>query len=368
MKNRIKQFTLTLAVLLAGCADEKEGLALPADLAIRRFEVAGTVGTIENDPSTIRVRVPAATDLADIRPEIELTAGATVTPASGERVDFSGRTVTYRVCAGDLYRDYTVRVAHAIGDKIAFVGWEDMPSSAAEEQAWQWLSEESGIARAEKISLWEVETEAVSLDDYAVIWWHCDGLADAQQLPFRAYRTKVIALFRDYLANGGNLLLTTYASQWVRELEVAADKCIPNNVWGGDVTLAPEDTRGISYRGNEKHPLFSGFEYADGMLPLMSGGVTFAEHNIIWHTGWQNYDGSLAVWMERTGGKALVSDMDGTKPRILVAEFPATDARPGRVITFGMGCYQWNAAGNGCRRNIERLTANALTYLAEKEL
>lgn len=75
---------------------------------ILSFSYGSVTADIDQDQGTIQMKVPAGTDIAHLRPTIGLSGFASVTPASGEAVDFtqpveytvtsqSGRSNTYRV-------------------------------------------------------------------------------------------------------------------------------------------------------------------------------------------------------------------------------------------------------------------------------
>lgn len=355
---------LLIAMAFVSCKeDDNESLVLPEEVYITGFSINGVAGTIDPSTNEIRVVMPAGTGLDSLAPQMVFSEGASVTPASGEVVNFKRRKIVYTVSAGNLYNQYSVKVTKERGNKVAFIGWEDLElSSTDEEAAWEWL-QSSGM-EAEKVSLYDFQSDYKDIDDYAAIWWHCDGMNNS--LPFRAYETKVIALFKDYLANGGGLLLTSRAVKWVKQLGITADANEPNNVYGdNDERNFVDENMGIAIVGNATHPLFEGLdEDSDYFIPLLSAGVSFRNHTTIWHTGWQGYDSSLATWKEKTGGLPLVTDVDNGAPRILLAEFPRTEAGRGPVICIGVAAYDWHIDGdNSYLPNIRKLTENAIQYI-----
>lgn len=88
---------------------------------ITSFKVGSSVGTITNgtgnEDGTIKVGVPKSTDLKKIKPEIIVSAGATVTPKDGEEKDFTS-PVEYIVTAedGKTTKKYLVTITKTKSD------------------------------------------------------------------------------------------------------------------------------------------------------------------------------------------------------------------------------------------------------------
>lgn len=110
MKNwTAKAFFLLLLIISSSC-DKEETPVLSSANAITAFIISGEEGTIDNSAKSILVGVPLGTDLTSLSPEITISAGATVTPASGTAQDFTN-PVTYTVTAEDgTSVDYTATV------------------------------------------------------------------------------------------------------------------------------------------------------------------------------------------------------------------------------------------------------------------
>lgn len=115
-----KTFLYILGILIAStafiaCEKENETLDFSGDVDIHAFSIDGIAGVINSDNSTITVIMPNGTDLSALVPEITIADGATVSPASGQAVDFSqsamrGSEVIYTVSNGDLYQKYRVSI------------------------------------------------------------------------------------------------------------------------------------------------------------------------------------------------------------------------------------------------------------------
>ncbi len=78
---------------------------------ITAFSVLGVEGVIDQSAGTITVRLPAGTNVTVVAPTFTATAGAVVSPVSGEVVNLTN-PVVYTVTLGDLQTRYTVSVIY----------------------------------------------------------------------------------------------------------------------------------------------------------------------------------------------------------------------------------------------------------------
>ena len=92
---------------------------------ITMFKVGDAVGDINEANRTITVYVPVATDLTALTPVIEYTAGATISPASGEAVDFTN-PVVYTLDYVGYQFSYTVTVQHGSIPGLVIFNGEDV--------------------------------------------------------------------------------------------------------------------------------------------------------------------------------------------------------------------------------------------------
>ena len=92
---------------------------------ITMFKVGTVVGDINEADRTITVYVPAATDLTALTPVIDYTAGATISPAVGETVDFTN-PVVYTLNYVGYQFSYTVTVQHGSSPGLVIFNGEDV--------------------------------------------------------------------------------------------------------------------------------------------------------------------------------------------------------------------------------------------------
>ncbi|MFT3903006.1 MAG: DUF5005 domain-containing protein [Niabella sp.] len=130
----MRKITLRIAVsclFLTACQkDVLKGYKSP-ERAILFFSIENQIGetviTRTVDSSIVRVTVPYATDLTSTKPKITVSENATITPASGEVVDFSGdNTHIYTVTSQNgQKREWTV---HILVDKKPVPGLVLIPN------------------------------------------------------------------------------------------------------------------------------------------------------------------------------------------------------------------------------------------------
>ena len=83
----------------------------PASARITSFRVMGVEGVIDDAAGTITITLPDGTDVTRVMPSVTVSAGAVVSPVSGEVVNLS-MPITYKVTMGSDSRTYTVRVIY----------------------------------------------------------------------------------------------------------------------------------------------------------------------------------------------------------------------------------------------------------------
>lgn len=343
---------------------------------IKSFTINGVAATVNDVSKTITMTLPENTDLKNLKPVIELTAGVTISPASGATIDFTN-PVTFAVTSNGKSVTYTANVGVPVsGLVVAFLGTAATRAELTnmdEITAANWLFDNFGGAKY--ISFAAIQSGA-DLSDIDVIWWHFDTAAN---LPSIAYNATVVTNLKNFRTNGGNLLLTSFASQYVDALGIVPAGKGPNNVFGDFPPngFVDGNSWGMSFVGHENHPIFQGLvTFEAGKANLLQSGTFRLNHTAWWFVpewgGYVNGEG----WRNQTGGTNLASEawdnaLDG---RVTIAEFPnkATDKN---VIVISMGAYDWyneaNSSGvpsqaNEFITNIKLLTQNSINYLAGK--
>ena len=338
---------------------------------ITSFSINGLSANINHNSKVISLILPEGTDLTSLQPEIELTEGVSISPQNGSNVDFTN-PVAFTVSGGNLTEVYTAMVTTPVdGPVIAFLGTSATLqgiSNLDEITASSWLFET--YPGAKYLSFTDI-ANGVSLNDIDVIWWHYDSAAS---LPAIALDANVKSVLQAYQSNGGNLLLTTFASQYVEALNIVPAGKGPNNVFGDFLPNGFIDGNdwGMSFVGHENHPIFLGLEtFASGKANLLEKGTFRLNHTAWWFLPeWGGYVNGQG-WRDQTGGNNLASEAwdDSLNGRVTIAEFPG-GASDITTVIISMGAYDWynendTNGNNGFLDNIKILTNNSLNYLVE---
>ena len=340
---------------------------------ITSFKVNGYIGVINEQNRTISVRVPSTTDVTAMTTEIVTSEGATVTPASGQVVDFTNPvefTVTYNTATAV----YTVTVIKSDAPSAVYIG---LPATidglGPEERAaadWMLLN----VANAQYVSFEDVRTGSVDLSECKVMWWHLhiDGGIDKMDKFDAAAPAALQAVpaVKEFYDNGGSLLLSRYATYYAAKLGATADGVNPNNCWGGietegEITAGPWN---FYVDGHADHPIYNGIvSTVDGRQCVYTcdAGYRITNSTCQWHIGsdWGDYP-TLENWRTKHGATELGQGGDGA---VVVWEYPE-NAAGGRILCIGSGAYDWYSYGvdttaDQYHGNVATLTLNAINYL-----
>lgn len=342
---------------------------------IKSFTINGVAATVNDANKTITMTLPEGTNLTALKPVIEVTEGVSISPVSGATIDFTN-AVTFVITSNGKSVNYIANVGVPVtGLVVAFLGTAATRAEITnmdEITAADWFF--STFSGAKYISFSSIENGA-DLSDVDVIWWHFDSAAN---LPAIAYKPAVTAALKNFRANGGNLLLTSFASQYVDALGIVPSGKGPNNVFGDFPPngFVDGNSWGMSFKGHENHPIFEGLTtYESGKANLLQSGTFRLNHTAWWFVAeWGGYVNGEG-WRNQTGGTNLASEawdnnLDG---RVTIAEFPNTGTNK-NVIVISMGAYDWynetNSSGvpsqaNEFIGNIRLLTQNSINYLAK---
>ncbi|WP_142724449.1 DUF4960 domain-containing protein [Chryseobacterium sp. ON_d1] len=349
-------------------------VTVQAQVPIISFKINGLSATIDHSSKTISLTMPEGTNLTALQPVIEMASGVSINPASGTTINF-GSPVQFTVSNANLTEIYTAKVTTPVsGPTVAFLGTAATRTGLTnpdEIAASDWLF--GKFSGAVYVSMADVASGTTNLTGINVIWWHFDS---ATALPGDALNANVTSKIKTYLNAGGNILLTGFAAQYVDALGIVPSGKGPNNVFGDFLPNGFVDANndwGISFKGNEAHPVFDGLlTYESGKANFLQKGTFRLNHTAWWFLpDWGGYVNG-AGWRTQTGGNNLASEawdntLDG---RVAVAEFPGGTANK-KCITISMGAYDWyNETSNGTPSqpngfldNIKKITENSLNYL-----
>lgn len=407
-----------LAVVFFVAACDKEEDPTPGGASIISFSAEGVNGTIDESAKTVSLELSPAADITQVTPTITLSAGATVSPASGVVQNFTN-PVTYTVTdnTGQVTNTYTVTMTQVQLKKFAFVGVASVNTAAAwdaldgsdydlndDQAAAAWFEtniNNGTTSEGDYLSIEQVANGA-DLSKYDAIWIQFDGGwwgGEVAQFPNNAnhciiksdgigfdtpceqlasnFSNKVKA----YYEAGGNLFLGNYAGSIVDELGVVSSPDFaPNNAFGGVAieTCCTQDAWGARWASDVTSPLFNGI--ITGTDPnclapffiLLESGTEKKnrsnQYNLNFGPWAPNGDTDplaqrLATWKTMTGGTIHMENCGQNEP--LYVEWPATGNK-GRVMAILSGTYDWYT-GTAVQNNENHkiLTRNALNELAK---
>lgn len=278
--------------------------------------------------------------------------------------------------------------------KVAFLSTFESLSSLQNEgdddeyAAANWLVNSYG---GDFLPISQIKNGNVTLNNYKALWIHFDREFEESLINSQFENSfldeDIINSISSFYKAGGNLLLSIFATRYVKDLgRYDLNVNIKSFGSGGDIDdvwyFSP--TWG-TYLGAPEvinkfdDPIFNeldnvlyiirdnGDNYP--IIPLLGAGWK-EDHNYFWNPQpdkanddlWKfkdfeniHYANSLATW-------AHVQDYFGTA----ITRWNKKDEYNGKIITIGIGAYEWNqnSGTNPYQANIERLTRNALDELS----
>ncbi|HQB27498.1 MAG TPA: DUF4960 domain-containing protein [Paludibacter sp.] len=223
-----------------------------------------------------------------------------------------------------------------------------------------------------------IKNNEVDLSQYKTIWLHIDR-EDNSNIPPVFLNEQVVDKFKEYYKQGGNLLLTTHATQYL--INLGRTERAPNIVGVGQSTYNTDvwtinPVIGMVY-DHSTHPIYSNGLSTDNStypyttIPLIGPGQK-EDHNCMWNLNSFGYDGNVVDAFERENNAKVI----GTWGHVTdfccagIVEFLPTSEYKGNCIAIGVATYEWNQNDktNEYLLNLRRLTSNALSYLATSNI
>jgi len=230
------------------------------------------------------------------------------------------------------------------------------------------------------LPLSSVKDFSVNLYQFSVIWVHIDRVGTGA-LPSAIRDAKIIANLQSYFKNGGNLLLSTHATQLVFSLGRTTRK--PNIIGAGtgsdgtDTWTINPNIGGIY--DHLSHPIYEGATYSSEFnlnvsnptIPLIGPGNR-EDHNSMWDLNAFGYsipaDGPNVVKAFETENTAVVLATWGQVTDFCcggIVYFAPTSSYKGKCVAIGVAAYEWNqnSGVNLYQSNIEQITKGAFEFL-----
>ena len=228
------------------------------------------------------------------------------------------------------------------------------------------------------------ELGSVNLDEVVCLWIHIDrqGMPAGWQNLTGGFADPVfVANLKSYVEEGGNLYLSTHATQLLVAIGRITEAQAPNEIstgqggWGADVWTMNAylgvgsdpsyDRRGYSFFDGMTLDYFNEYEYTS--FPMLGPGIR-EDHNCIWDLSEIKFtSGSDKVrgWELATKSTALATWGQNTElNHIGLVDFAISGTYRGRIVAMGLGCYEWaQQDGNIYQSQIERVTENIIESL-----
>ena len=349
-----------------------------SDIAkIESFAIGRYKGSIDHSARTIKVNYPMGESMNALTPIITVNDGAKLVTSLSSPHDFT-KPVNFVISYMDETFIYTVSVIPTLFVPMAFLGEAasaNLLSNNDEKKAWEWMKQ--NYETAEYLSFDDIKA-GKDLAQYKVIWYHYDSYSAGGDpvAPDVANHPLVISSLNDYLAQKGNMFLSSAGMALGKLLRISKDGNMFNNAWGFDnEPFSVNDANGYGWGLRIiDHEIFNGLRKPVGetnRVFILSNGCNTRGHNVRWNikADWTPQYLGRETWMETNGGKQL-ADMhwaDNMDETSIITEYEKNDER-GTVITCGSEAYDWyedNYPSNTFRDNLELLTQNILNYLID---
>lgn len=227
--------------------------------------------------------------------------------------------------------------------------------------------------------------EGLYPDEVSAVWIQVDriGLGRGyEHLPASLITTENLSALKNYVKEGGNLLLTNQATQLISAIGRIDVKYAPGiygdgaggsgtDVWTTNAVIGSSQNPSYDHRS---HPIFANMtvsnQYGHETYPIIGPGWR-EDHNCMWDLnayGFTPTDGVNVVdAFEKVNGATVLSTWGHVTDYCCggIIEFKPQGEYLGRCIAIGLSAYEWNqnSGTNSYQKNLETLTANCLEYL-----
>ena len=233
------------------------------------------------------------------------------------------------------------------------------------------------------ISTNDIKNNTVDLSQYSVLWINVDNTS-TYAIPAQLTDNTVLSKITSYYQNGGSLLLTTYATQYL--VNLGRTSRLPSivgtgpagfngDIWGFNANI------GMTYNHYD-NPIFAGMtidtlSFPFPTIPLEGSGLK-ENHNCMWDLNSYGYqipsNGNNVAQAFEIENIATVLATWGQVTDFCCAGivyFAPTPLYQGKCIAIGLSAYEFNQSSgvapytctNVYQSNIEKLTQNSINFL-----
>lgn len=238
------------------------------------------------------------------------------------------------------------------------------------------------------------ETSRIKASDFDCVWIHIDRIGIEKgytNLPSEFISSELMAALKQYVADGGNLLLSGHATQLTVALNRIKSAYAPNEINTGEGGQGDDEwqvnPKLADKYDHKTHVIYKDMEESDAhdwvTYGLIYGGgakITREDHNCLWRTKDYDYVSTAAdrilKFEEDTHSSVLGTwGQDRSDEYAGVVEFyPVKNsaeedaAYGGTILANGLAACQWYIKDgvNADIQNLQLFTANMIAYLADK--
>lgn len=213
----------------------------------------------------------------------------------------------------------------------------------------------------------EVITSLADLSNYKALWIHIDrkGLEKGvENLPeYSMFNTDA---FRNWVKNGGRLLLTAHATQLVSVIGGNIATYAPNEFSNGNGG-PNSDTWGVNPHNQYRHPIFKDLpnKIDDAWYPLVGDGFK-QDHNCLWNLYDDGGYNKGADDFERDTHSRILGTWEWADTRRpAIVEFLPDTQWKGTVLACGIAAFDWEAGAKNA--NFEKFAKNMVDYMLSSD-
>ena len=275
----------------------------------------------------------------------------------------------------------TVHINYDIIEKAGFLLLADDYTKLEDDDelaAAKWFND-NYVAKGKGAFVKPADLANISVDEFPCLWIIIDRVGMPvgwKNLPKDVVDN--VENLKNYVQGDGKLLLTNHATQLVEAIGRTSGFApgIYGNgaggenpdVWGLQAVIGNVDGQIYDHTSSD---LFTGMEsgeftYGHNIFPLVGSGLK-EDHNCMWDLnayGLAPNPNVVKTWEETTNSTVL-----GTWNHVVdyccagIVDFDPTTTFAGRIVAIGPSAYEFHQPDNPYQSNIEKLTANTLSYL-----
>ena len=266
-----------------------------------------------------------------------------------------------------------------------FIGYDNVNAIEDDDEkaAAQWFNT-NYVAKGEGQFFTPANINTLNAKNVRALWVAIDRVGIGvgyNNLPAAFNSDEAINAMKTFVRAGGNLLLTSHATQLIVPLERVTEVYAPN-IFGAGAGGDNPDKWGINAQigvtqanDHRSHAIYQGLEtnttqYEDHHFFPMIGVGCKEDHNCNWDfnhiAGLEDNPNKLVDFEQKTSSTVLGAWQHVTDYACAgVIEFHPTTGFKGTILCNGIAAYEWNQNNvtNAYQSNIEKLTANSLEYL-----